>query len=59
MKIGDNLLYYVGGGYGAPGGFGGGYGAPGGFGGYSPVKKSSFFSASTIGNVVAGMLVYK
>jgi len=39
---------------GVPGGFGGG-----GFGGYSPVKKSSFFSASTIGNVVAGMLVYK
>ncbi|KAL1495043.1 hypothetical protein ABEB36_010527 [Hypothenemus hampei] len=39
-------------GYGGMGGFGGG------FGGYSPVKKQSFFSARTIGNVVAGMLVY-
>lgn len=57
ITISSNTLNV--GGYGAPGGFGGGFGAPGGFGGYSPVRKNSFFSASTIGNVVAGMLVYK
>ncbi|XP_066155763.1 uncharacterized protein [Euwallacea fornicatus] len=47
-------------GYGGMGGYGGGFGGHGGsgFGGYAPAKKSSFFSASTIGNVVAGMLVY-
>lgn len=41
------------------GGFGGGFGSPGFGGGFPMQQKKSFFSASTIGSVVAGMLVYK
>ncbi|CAH1122476.1 unnamed protein product [Ceutorhynchus assimilis] len=47
-----------GGGFGGGGFGGGGFGSPSFGGGAYPMQKKSFFSASTIGSVVAGMLVY-
>uniref|UniRef100_A0AAR5QF04 DUF4789 domain-containing protein n=1 Tax=Dendroctonus ponderosae TaxID=77166 RepID=A0AAR5QF04_DENPD len=56
---GYNPGYGAMGGYGGGGGgFGGGFGSPGFGGGFPMQQKKSFFSASTIGSVVAGMLVY-